>query len=124
MATRGFPSRRESAPCGRRALSSTSSHAALTFPSSSHSSPQNMSRLLINEEPLQVLPGLAEKIGLNEAIVLQQLHYWLSRSTQVKEGEKWVYNTYDEWCAQFPFWSKATVRRVFTSLEKQGLIIT
>ena len=33
--------------------------------------------LLISEPPLQVLPSLAVKIGLNEAIVLQQIHYWL-----------------------------------------------
>lgn len=38
------------------------------------------SKLLIDEEPLQVLPGLAAVIGLNEALVVQQLHYWLRRS--------------------------------------------
>lgn len=32
--------------------------------------------LLIEEPPLQILPSLAAAIGLNEAIVLQQL-YWL-----------------------------------------------
>ena len=37
-----------------------------------------MSRLLINENPLQVLPTLAVKIGLNEAMILQQMHYWLN----------------------------------------------
>ena len=36
-----------------------------------------MSNLLINESPLQVLPTLATYIGLNEAIFLQQVHYWL-----------------------------------------------
>lgn len=35
-------------------------------------------QLLINEPPLQVLPTLAKTIGLNEAIVLQQVHYWLN----------------------------------------------
>ena len=39
-----------------------------------------MSNLLIHEEPLLVLPGLASRIGLNEAIFLQQIHYWLNRS--------------------------------------------
>ena len=36
------------------------------------------SKLLIDEPPLQVLPSLALKIGLNEAIILQQVHYWLN----------------------------------------------
>jgi len=34
-----------------------------------------MSNLLIQEVPLMVLPTLATKIGLNEAMFLQQLHY-------------------------------------------------
>ena len=39
-----------------------------------------MSKLLINEQPLQVLPSLAEAIGLNQAIALQQVHYWLENA--------------------------------------------
>ena len=35
------------------------------------------SKLLMGESPLQVLPGLAVLIGLDEAIFLQQLHYKL-----------------------------------------------
>lgn len=80
--------------------------------------------LLINEPPLQVLPSLAVKIGLNEAIVLQQLHYWLIRSRNVKEGYKWVYNSYADWNKQFPFWGKNTLIRAFKSLEKQGILIS
>ncbi|MDW9215749.1 hypothetical protein SE957_24245 [Escherichia coli] len=33
--------------------------------------------LLFAERPLVINTQLAMKIGLNEAIVLQQLHYWL-----------------------------------------------
>ncbi|HDE3362621.1 TPA: DnaD domain protein, partial [Staphylococcus aureus] len=39
-----------------------------------------MNKLLIDDYPIQVLPKLAELIGLNEAIVLQQIHYWLNNS--------------------------------------------
>ena len=74
-------------------------------------------RLLIPEPPLQVLPQLAARIGLNEAIVLQQLHYW----TQVM-GSEWIFNTIDAWQEQFPFWSTATVKRTLKSLREQGLI--
>ena len=60
--------------------------------------------LLISEPPLQVLPSLAKKIGLNEAIVLQQLHYWLDpkRNKNLHENLHWVYNTYEQWQKQFP----------------------
>jgi hypothetical protein len=83
-----------------------------------------MSNLLLDERPLLVLPKLAEVIGLNEAIALQQIHYWIKESNKVHEGRQWTYNTYEEWLKQFPFWSKSTLRRTFTSLEKQGLLIT
>jgi len=44
---------------------------------------QLSSSLLINESPLQVLPSLAVLVGLNEAIVLQQTHYWIKMGLQL-----------------------------------------
>ncbi|MFE1626986.1 DnaD domain-containing protein [Brevibacillus reuszeri] len=79
---------------------------------------------LLDEAPLVILPSLAEKIGLNEAIVTQQLHYWLQKSTNNRDGRKWVYNTYKSWQEQFPFWSEVTVRRTLTGLENKGIIVT
>lgn len=85
---------------------------------------QEMS-LLISEPPLQVLPTLARLIGLNEAIILQQVHYWLQRSNNVRDGYRWVYNSYPEWYKQMPIWkSETTMRTAFKNLEKQGLLIT
>lgn len=46
-----------------------------------------MSKLLIEEPPLQVLPSLAVTIGLNEAIIIQQIHYWLRDSRNGIEHE-------------------------------------
>lgn len=101
-----------------------------------------MSKLLINEYPLQVLPTLAKAIGLNEAIFLQQLHYWLTPRPEYKphyrewEGETlpWIYNTYGKkegkdgkatgWEANFPFWSARTIMRIVANLRKRNLIIT
>lgn len=82
------------------------------------------SRLLIDEPPLQVLPSLAIQIGLNEALVLQQFHYWLRRSNNIQDGYKWIYNSYPDWNRQFPFWSESTVKRTINSLEKQGCLIS
>ena len=81
--------------------------------------------LLIQEPPLQVLPTLAHLIGLNEAIILQQVHYWIQRSNNVRDGHKWVYNSYQEWYKQMPLWkSETTMRTAFKNLEKMGLLIT
>ncbi|USS93976.1 conserved phage C-terminal domain-containing protein (plasmid) [Fructilactobacillus ixorae] len=83
-----------------------------------------MGNLLYPTSPLVVNPDLAKLIGLNEAIVLQQLHYWLKKSNNTFNGRKWAFNTYDDWQKQFKWWSSRTVRRTFTSLIKQGLVIT
>lgn len=81
-----------------------------------------MSKLLIDDYPIQVLPKLAEKVGLNEAIILQQIHYWLNSSKHNYDGKRWIYNSYPKWIEQFPFWSESTIKRTITSLEKQNLL--
>ncbi|EHJ08403.1 DnaD domain protein [Staphylococcus simiae] len=83
-----------------------------------------MSKLLIDDYPIQVLPKLAEEIGLNEAIVLQQMHYWLNNSKHNYDGKKWIFNSYASWHEQFLFWSERTIKRIIHSLEKQGLLLT
>lgn len=83
-----------------------------------------MSKLLINEQPLQVLPSLANIIGLNEAIVLQQLHFFLRISRNKVGGRSWVYNTINDWQAEFSFWSVKTVQRTIENLEKSGLVVS
>lgn len=73
-----------------------------------------------------VLPSLAAELGTaDEAIVLQQLHYWLQRSNNVRDGHKWVYNSMNDWLKQFP-WIKSRKRltRYFDDLESRGLVVT
>lgn len=83
-----------------------------------------MSSALINDYPITFLPHLAKAIGVNEALVLQQLHYWLVNHAEVQhEGKFWIYKTYEEWQEQdFFFWSVRTVKSVFKSLTNLGLI--
>jgi len=83
-----------------------------------------MSRLLIEEPPLQVLPSLAVAIGLHESLILQQIHYWLQRNGKDIDGRLWTYNSYPEWQKQFPFFSERTIQRLFRSLEEKKLLVT
>lgn len=86
--------------------------------------------LFANEFDTQLVrKKLAKAIGLNEAIVLNQLHYWIEKNKRKGknhyDGLYWVYNTYDEWQQQdFEYWSVDTVKRTFTKLEKLGLVIS
>nr|WP_255201418.1 replication protein [Staphylococcus chromogenes] len=59
---------------------------------------------------------------MNEAIILQQIHYWLNNSKHYHDSKKWIYNSYPKWIEQFPFWSESTIKRTITSLEKQNLV--
>ncbi|MDR7079859.1 hypothetical protein J2Y03_004917 [Neobacillus niacini] len=43
------------------------------------------------------------RVGLNEALVLQQIHYWLGINKHEIEGRKWVYNSYPDWQRQLQF---------------------
>ena len=83
-----------------------------------------MSKLLINESPLVVLPSLAEAVGLDEAIVLQQIQYWINVPTGGRniEGVKWIWNTLEEWQKQFPFWSVRKIKLILKRLRDRNLI--
>ena len=77
-------------------------------------------------QPLVVNPQLATAIGLDKAIVLQQLRYWLNgNSAHTRDGHKWIYNTYEQWqLDNFPFWTTQKIGGLFRELEKDGLIIS
>lgn len=84
--------------------------------------------LLIDDYPLIVLPALAEEIGLNEAIFLQQLNYWsqpkLNQGIVDEQGRRWIYNSVEAWHAQFRFFTERTLRRTISNLENLGLILS
>jgi len=82
------------------------------------------SSLLIAEPMIPVLPSLAARIGLNEAIFLQQVHFWLEKSAKVVDGRKWIYNSTSAWRKQFPFWCERTIKNIVKSLREKGLILT
>jgi hypothetical protein len=88
-----------------------------------------MSKLLFDEQPIVVDRTLAKAIGLNEAIVLQQVHYWITINKEANkhfyEGRYWVYNTLADWHKNnFAFWSFDTVKRTFAKLVKAKILIT
>ena len=88
-----------------------------------------MAGTLLNKQPIVIDIELATMLGLNEAIVLQQIHYWLGinqkNGTNFKEGRYWTFNSMKKWHDEtFPFWSEPTLKRIFKNLEDKGLLIT
>ena len=80
--------------------------------------------LLMPSRPIVINPDLAYSIGLNEAIALQQLNYWLQETNSglERDGVRWIYNTTEQWLEQFPFWSESTLKRTFTRLKSLGVL--
>lgn len=70
---------------------------------------------------------LADRYGLNEAVMLSHLTYWIFRNQtngrHFHEGKYWTYNSAKAFAQQFSFWSEPQIRRVLKSLEEKGLII-
>lgn len=83
-----------------------------------------MSNLLLKSRPLVIIPELAVRLGVSEAIILQQVQYWLNDTTSGVEidGRRWIYNTIDQWKEQFPFYSEKTIKRAFTNLKNLGVL--
>lgn len=91
----------------------------------------NLRDLFIDKsKTLIVNTDLALVLGdLNEAIILNQLNYWLEINKKADknfiDGKYWVYNSYAEWRENdFPYWSEKTIQRTFTRLENKGIVIS
>ena len=85
-----------------------------------------MNKLLLDEYPLLVSPTLATRIGLYEAIVIQQLHYWMNnpKMGRTVDNRRWIKNSTEQWQRDnFPFMSLPTVRRTFSELRERNLIL-
>jgi len=68
---------------------------------------------------LIIIPTLAEIIGLKKAIVLQQIHIRIYQG----DGSIFFIHSLEEWHSEnFPFWSISSVKRIFSELQKLGLI--
>ena len=80
-------------------------------------------QVFLDEHPLVFLPSLAVAIGLDEAIIVQQIHYWVEKM-KIKRDVDWVYNSYKDWQKQFPFFSVSHIRRTIKRLEDDGILIS
>ena len=79
-------------------------------------------KYLFNENPLVIDRELAVVIGLNEAMILQQMQYWIKKSEHSYDGKTWIYNSVSQWKKQFPFFSESTIGRAIKNLEEKGFL--
>lgn len=71
--------------------------------------------------------ALAKKYGLEEAVFLENLIFWVFRNRangkNFFDGRTWTYNSVRAFKELFSFWSTKQLRRVLDSLLKQGVIV-
>jgi hypothetical protein len=74
-----------------------------------------------------LVPHMGQKAAF-AAIFLDHLDYWLTKTKKAgfvtKDGHKWVYNTYQEWCKKFNFLTHKVLGAIVRKLEELDLIIT
>lgn len=69
----------------------------------------------------------AEHYGLNEAILLNAIQWWIRYNKvhheNLHEGKTWTYNSVRAWAIQFPFFSERQIRTALQSLVDQGVLV-
>ncbi len=79
---------------------------------------------IVPEQPLVFSPGLAATIGLEEAILLQQLGaLFAHRQPRHSDGFAWLAVERDFLLRQLPFWTPADLHRISRSLADKGVIL-
>jgi hypothetical protein len=72
--------------------------------------------------------SMAVKYGVDEAIMLQNLAYWVQKNAangkHIHNGRAWTYNSAAAFVKLFPFWNKFKIRRILDTLEERGAIMS
>jgi len=88
-------------------------------------------RALYDDQPISVSPSAVSTLGGDEAIALQQIHYWIvhnfnqdSDDYHKHDGRWWSRNSIKSWANRsLWFWSESKVRTVFDNLRQMGVLI-
>ena len=69
---------------------------------------------------------VAEKVGIEGAIILKNLDFWISKNIANKktspDGNYWTYNSYEAWQELLPYMKLSTIKRVMKQLKDDGYI--
>jgi len=87
-----------------------------------------MSKLLIDEAPVYFAKTLTKYIGLEKAIILQQVHFWLEVNKRDEknyyENRYWVYSSFEQWAERdSSWWSQRKLLSLFCKLCDSKILI-
>ena len=81
-------------------------------------------KLLPHDSVMLLQPVLVKNFGKSGALLLSQLHYWLSKDNSLGcnyQGNRWIYNTAEEWGEQLQL-SARYVRQLFAKFTNLGIV--
>ncbi len=86
-------------------------------------------RIITSGTALVLCPKIKQQFGFSAALVLQQLHYWLSKENISygiidEAGYQWIRNSYEQWCEQIQVLTLSTLRRAFSTLIEKNIILS
>ncbi|OBW57019.1 hypothetical protein A9986_09735 [Solibacillus silvestris] len=81
-------------------------------------------KLLVDGRQLFLSQDLAIRIGVEEALFIQQLYYRIETRGVEKEGHIWYRQTYQGWAKQCPQWNIRKIKRLVMKLERYQIIIS
>lgn len=71
--------------------------------------------------------NIAEKYGINAAIILQNMYYWIEKNRanekHFHDGYYWTYNSLKAFEELFPYMSNKQIRGALEKLEEEGVIV-
>lgn len=69
---------------------------------------------------------IAQKVGVNAAIIYQNICFWIEKNEANKKGfingYYWTYNTWNAWCELFPYMGKYEIKAALQKLKSDGYI--
>lgn len=71
--------------------------------------------------------NIAERYGINAAIILQNMYYWIEKNRanekHFHDGYYWTYNSLKAFEELFPYMSTKQIRGALEKLEEEGIIV-
>lgn len=97
------------------------------YKSSAISAQVNSTQNYISGQSHSFDTGIAHNLGLEEAVVFNHVHYWISVNSKKKnnfrDGKTWVYETPLQMLDYMPYLTQDRIRRALDNLVKHNILV-
>lgn len=84
-------------------------------------------KVLLLDDNFSYSKSLAAEIGLNNAIFVQDIAYWIkyneTQGAGYADGRWWSFSTYDKICERHPYWTKRQIQKIIKDCKDNGWIL-